>query len=171
MWNLAHRRVLRSTTRVPAIDFLCRKSNVDVDLILDSRGHFFHANDLVSDKLCRSLFATAWGIILLTVAFDLKLFALVGSTLLEILIAAGWIPMVTGFSLILYSRLHLITHNRRILQICLGFIIFDGIIVHVPGVVSGFITGPAGAKFYKYASSLEVIFSVRLCPKIYVFYD
>jgi hypothetical protein len=136
---------------------------MEVYLILDAHDPIFIICILDSYQAYRSLFATAWGIILLTVAFDLKLFALVGSTLLEILIAAGWVPMVTGFSMILYSRLHLITHNRRVLQICLGFIIFDGIIVHIPGVVSGFITGPAGAKFYKYASSLEIIFSVRIC--------
>jgi hypothetical protein len=68
--------------------------------------------------------------------------------------------MVTGFSMILYSRLHLITHNETLLRVCLGFIVFDGMIVHVPGIVSGFVTGSVGAKFYKYASSLEVIFSV-----------
>jgi hypothetical protein len=142
-----------------------RTPNVELEPRLDT--HCFIMSVLDANKICRSLLATAWGIILLTVAFDLKLFALVGSSLLEIIIAAGWVPMVTGFSMILYSRLHLITHNRRLLQICLGFICFDAIIVHVPGIVSGFITGPGGAKFYKYASSLEIIFSVRVWSLFY----
>jgi hypothetical protein len=38
--------------------------------------------------------------------------------------------MVTGFSLVLYSRLSIIVHNRRIRQLVLAMIIFNGVVWH-----------------------------------------
>ncbi|PKK40854.1 hypothetical protein CI102_15398 [Trichoderma harzianum] len=40
----------------------------------------------------------------------------------------GWIPMVTGQSLVLWSRLHLILHNRRRLRMILWMIIINAIL-------------------------------------------
>ncbi|KAI7776149.1 hypothetical protein LA080_005771 [Diaporthe eres] len=48
------------------------------------------------------------------------------------LVLAGWSSMVTGQSVVLYSRLHLLLHNRRKLKFILGMIIFDAIVCHVP---------------------------------------
>ncbi|RFU27205.1 hypothetical protein B7463_g9132, partial [Scytalidium lignicola] len=46
----------------------------------------------------------------------------------------SWPAMVTGQSLVLYSRLHLVLSNRTILQFVLGMIIFDAIICHPPAI-------------------------------------
>lgn len=48
------------------------------------------------------------------------------------LIVLGWSSMVTGQSVVLYSRLHLLLHNRRKLRCILGMIIFDATVCHVP---------------------------------------
>lgn len=40
--------------------------------------------------------------------------------------------MVTGESIVLYSRLHLITQNRLILRIVLSVILFNAVALYVP---------------------------------------
>jgi hypothetical protein len=42
----------------------------------------------------------------------------------------GWVGMVSGFSVVLYSRLNLLVQNRRILHLVLAMIIVDGICLH-----------------------------------------
>lgn len=48
------------------------------------------------------------------------------------LIAVGWMPMVTGQSLVLYSRLHLILYNQLYLRLVLAMIITNAIVLQVP---------------------------------------
>lgn len=48
----------------------------------------------------------------------------------------GWVGTVTGFSVVLYSRLHLVTRNRRILRGVLCMIITDVFILHLPTMVA-----------------------------------
>ncbi|KAH8800162.1 hypothetical protein F5884DRAFT_809485 [Xylogone sp. PMI_703] len=50
------------------------------------------------------------------------------------LMAVGWSAMVTGQSLVLYSRLHLVLNNRTGLRFVLGMIIFDAIICYPPAI-------------------------------------
>lgn len=69
--------------------------------------------------------------------------------------------MVTGFSLILYSRLHLITSNTRLLRGVLCTILTNGFLFHTPVVVSGFMHGELSAKLYKYSSMFEIVFVVQ----------
>ncbi|KAJ5570073.1 uncharacterized protein N7459_009503 [Penicillium hispanicum] len=47
----------------------------------------------------------------------------------------AWMGMVTGQSLVLWSRLHLIVQNQNILRWTLAMIIVDTIIFHIPGSV------------------------------------
>ncbi|OAQ57480.1 hypothetical protein VFPPC_14989 [Pochonia chlamydosporia 170] len=51
------------------------------------------------------------------------------------LIAIGWVAMVTGQSLVLYSRLHLVVRSQLCLRIVLTMIIIDIFILHVPNIV------------------------------------
>ncbi|KAG7287023.1 hypothetical protein NEMBOFW57_006523 [Staphylotrichum longicolle] len=51
------------------------------------------------------------------------------------LVSIGWVPMVTGQSLVLYSRLHLILRNPVLLRMILGMIIFNAIVLHVPIII------------------------------------
>jgi hypothetical protein len=47
----------------------------------------------------------------------------------------GWVFMVTGQSVVLYSRLHLLAINPGVLRLVLWMIIIDGVTVHITGTV------------------------------------
>ncbi|KAK2612478.1 hypothetical protein QQS21_001416 [Conoideocrella luteorostrata] len=51
------------------------------------------------------------------------------------LILIGWCSMVTGQSLVLYSRLHIVMHDPRLLRYVLGMIIVNAIWLSVPVIV------------------------------------
>ncbi len=51
------------------------------------------------------------------------------------LVAVGWVPMVTGQSLVLYSRLHLIVRNPFWLRMVLAMIIFNACVLHIPIII------------------------------------
>ena len=43
----------------------------------------------------------------------------------------GWVMMVTGQSVVLYSRLHLVMQNQKVLKAVLMMIIVDGVLVSI----------------------------------------
>jgi hypothetical protein len=47
----------------------------------------------------------------------------------------GWIGDSTGFAMVLYSRLHLVVRNSRILHLVLAMIIVDAFLFHTPVIV------------------------------------
>jgi hypothetical protein len=51
------------------------------------------------------------------------------------LVAVGWVPMVTGQSLVLYSRLHLIFRNPFWLRMVLVMILTNAFVLHVPIII------------------------------------
>ncbi len=51
------------------------------------------------------------------------------------LVAIGWVPMVTGQALVLYSRLHLIFRNPFGLRMVLAMILTNAFILHVPIII------------------------------------
>jgi hypothetical protein len=74
----------------------------------------------------------------------------------------GWAIMVTGFSLVLYSRLHIITSKVRALRFLLAAILVISLLVCVPTFLSGYFPNIIiGEKIYKVASRLEVLFAAR----------
>ncbi len=83
-----------------------------------------------------SLLATAWGVVGHTVGFLLKFFvpgchyAVYG-----VIIQVGWWGMILGFSLVLYSRLHLVIRNRRVQQAVLIMIIAVNIGIQWPTTI------------------------------------
>ena len=86
-----------------------------------------------------SLMITSWGIIGHSVGVILKWF--VGSCPWEVHTAFssfGWWGMVTGQSLVLYSRLHLVVRDERILRAVLIMIIVDFCVFQVPTTVQKF---------------------------------
>ncbi|KAF7529278.1 hypothetical protein PCG10_007988 [Penicillium crustosum] len=50
----------------------------------------------------------------------------------------AWVGMVTGQSLVLWSRLHLVCYSPKVLRATLAMIIVDAIILHIPGSVLEF---------------------------------
>lgn len=51
------------------------------------------------------------------------------------LIVVGWVPMITGQSLVLYSRLHILFWNQFYMRLILAMIIFNAIVLHIPVIV------------------------------------
>lgn len=84
-----------------------------------------------------SFLAATSGIAIYSIGFILKDFNLATSipSFYVTLIVVGWCMMVTGQSMVLYSRLHLIMQNRLMLRFVLGMIIIDAIILHIPTIV------------------------------------
>lgn len=85
-----------------------------------------------------SLLISTWGIATWSLGFLLKNFRLTrGAVLYSVLIATGWCAMVTGQSLVLYSRLHFVLSNRKVSRAILCMIIFNAIFMHIPTIVMG----------------------------------
>lgn len=81
-----------------------------------------------------SFLVATWGIAIYAIGFLLKDFNLATSIsyFYVTLIVIGWSMMVTGQSMVLYSRLHLIVHNQLILRLVLAMIITNAIVLHIP---------------------------------------
>ena len=88
-----------------------------------------------------SMFLASFGIVphvigLLIIYFDLTK-EWVGMAIVSI----GWILMISGQSVVLYSRLHLILNNTKILRGVLALIIFNGVVWHISVTVLLFGSG------------------------------
>lgn len=76
--------------------------------------------------------ATA-GIVPYTLGFIFKFFNVIPQTMISVtMIVVGWCFMVTGQSMVLYSRLHLVVQDSRILHFVLAMIITNVVICHIP---------------------------------------
>lgn len=93
-----------------------------------------------------SLFAScAVGLIPYSLGFLLKFFELTDATWLSVtFLTIGWWTMVTGQSIVLYSRLHLVLDNHRILRRVLTMIIVDAVCLHLPTTVLTYGSNLAG---------------------------
>ncbi|PYH88657.1 integral membrane protein [Aspergillus ellipticus CBS 707.79] len=86
-----------------------------------------------------SLLLSALGLIPYSIGFLLKYFGLTDVPALDLaLITVGWYLMVTGQSVVLYSRLHLVLPNPRILRRVRTMIIVDACLLHLPTTVLTF---------------------------------
>ncbi|KAL6164222.1 hypothetical protein ACJQWK_09892 [Exserohilum turcicum] len=82
-----------------------------------------------------SLVISSFGIIPYALGFLLKFFRVLDPHQDEgyvgvVLLTIGWYSMVTGQSVVLWSRLHLVTNSRQVLRWTLYMIIGDGVILH-----------------------------------------
>ncbi|KAJ5628670.1 hypothetical protein N7490_010898 [Penicillium lividum] len=84
------------------------------------------------------LISASLGVIPDALGLILKYFELAPIWIPVTLSTAGWAIMVTGQSLVLYSRLHLVMLNRTILHCVLGMIIFDAIAMQTPQIVASY---------------------------------
>ncbi|KAL4957194.1 hypothetical protein BDW69DRAFT_156863 [Aspergillus filifer] len=81
------------------------------------------------------LISGVFGVVPYSVGFLLKFFSDANSLLSVSILTFGWWIMVTGQALVLYSRLHLVLHDDRILQRILCMIIANVFLLHVPTTV------------------------------------
>ena len=86
-----------------------------------------------------SLLFSSWGIFIYSLSFLMKFFQVWKSNYVSVaLITIGWYSMVTGQSLVLYSRLHLVVRDTRKVRWVLYMIIIDVFLFHVPTTVLTF---------------------------------
>jgi hypothetical protein len=86
-----------------------------------------------------SIIITTLGIILQTTGYLLKEFAHSSPPILTTIISKiGWVSNVTGFSIVLWSRLHLVVNDQRMLRAVLIMILVNGVLMHTPIVVLEF---------------------------------
>ncbi|KAI9896749.1 hypothetical protein N3K66_008921 [Trichothecium roseum] len=76
------------------------------------------------------------GVLIHSLAFILKLYGLVTQFEITVtFITIGWYLMVTGQSVVLYSRLHIIVNEPRLIRAVLIMIIWNAITLHIPTTV------------------------------------
>lgn len=124
-----------------------------------------------------SFLGATWGIPFYCAGFLVKYFAPASvGYLAAALIAMGWVAMVTGQSLVLWSRLHLVLRNRLRLKLVLYMIIVDGIVCHgaiVPMIFGSFSSSPEmWVKPYSVMEKIQVtIFFIQeiIISSFYIF--
>ena len=83
-----------------------------------------------------SLLVSTWGIAVYSLASVLKFYQVWQNDYLSVtFITIGWYAMVTGQSLVQYSRLHLVFHDRHKVKWVFWMIIINIFLFHVPTTV------------------------------------
>jgi hypothetical protein len=86
-----------------------------------------------------AIIVTTLGIILQTTGYILKSFENSCPHILVVIICkVGWVSNVSGFSIVLWSRLHLVVNDERFLKFVLFAILTDGFLCHTPIIVFEF---------------------------------
>ena len=108
-----------------------------------------------------SLLISSYGCILHALGFLIKFFLIPKKggqaiTYLAVsIITVGWYAMVTGQAVVLYSRLHLVVREQRILRAILVMIIFDAICFHIPTTILTY--GSNSEQSHKYEHAFNVV--------------
>jgi hypothetical protein len=116
-----------------------------------------------------SLLISTIGILPYTLGLMFKFFGVIKINYLTIaFICLGWQMMVTGQSVVLYSRLHLVSTNRKMLRAVLVMIIANAFISGVPTIVAVFGTNSKNPAPYARLTSLwerlqVVLYFVQEC--------
>ena len=108
-----------------------------------------------------SLMVATWGIAFNGLGYTLKFFHVTTATLLSVtLIIIGWISMVTGQSMVLYSRLHLVLHDQNKLRGVLILILANVLTCHIP--VTALVYGVNSSNPAPFVKPYEVYERVQL---------
>jgi hypothetical protein len=79
-----------------------------------------------------SLIVTSWGLSVRQIGFLTQFLVPRCPWILSLILAqGGWVAMVTGFSVVLYSRLNIILETRGTRELVLAMIVFNGVIWHI----------------------------------------
>ncbi|OOQ85837.1 integral membrane protein [Penicillium brasilianum] len=108
-----------------------------------------------------SMLVSSIGILPYSVGYLIKFFGLTSATWVPVtLLTVGWWTMVTGQSFVLYSRLHLVQDNKRILLMVKGMIIMNIFLLHVPTTVltfaANFSESPASVAGYDIMEKIQL---------------
>lgn len=75
------------------------------------------------------------GVVPYSIGFLMKFFTQTDSVLSVTVLTIGWWTMVTGQSMVLYSRLHLVLRDERVLRRVLRLIIVNFFLLHIPTTI------------------------------------
>jgi hypothetical protein len=75
------------------------------------------------------------GVVPYSIGFLMKFFTRADSVLSVTVLTVGWWTMVTGQSIVLYSRLHLVLRDEKILRRVLWLIVANFFLLHIPTTV------------------------------------
>ncbi|PSN59886.1 hypothetical protein BS50DRAFT_579689 [Corynespora cassiicola Philippines] len=108
-----------------------------------------------------SVLACTWGTTIHAIGFVLKFCVPQCNWIFSTVLAEiGWVGMVTGFSVVLYSRLRIVIGTSlpdRVIKLILAMIITDAFLFHVPTIVFQFGVSNSGTheKFLPYMAPME----------------
>lgn len=106
--------------------------------VLELNGLIFNTFKVRRGVYFWSMLLTTWGIAFNATGFLLKFLRPDSATSLRalytVLVLVGWTAMITGQSVVLFSRLHLLVHDRFIIRFVLAMIIVDAFICHPPTI-------------------------------------
>jgi hypothetical protein len=128
-------------------------------------------------KNSRSILVVSLGIIVETVSFILHIFILsIQSPAYFTIDTVGLIAVLTGFSMVLYSRLHLLTQNHRFMRGILIMISIVSILGLTPAVTEMIVLSTGnlslGLQLSDIASYVQIIFAVQECvlSSLYIYF-
>ncbi|OJJ35823.1 hypothetical protein ASPWEDRAFT_79182, partial [Aspergillus wentii DTO 134E9] len=112
-----------------------------------------------------SMLVATWGILLHAIAVFLRFFALAPNFPMCVLVVIGWVSMVTGQSVVLYSRLHLVTGDWGRCRWVLYMIITNVCILHVPVTILFLGSNAGDERFLKPFNVYEKIQLAGFCAQ------
>lgn len=96
-----------------------------------------------------SILLSSWGTFFEAIFALIKFFQVVQNNFITgAFVLIFWCLMVSGQSLVLYSRLHLVVQNGRKIKWVLYMIIFNAIVLHIPIIVLAFLVSGVSLSVY-----------------------
>ena len=109
-----------------------------------------------------SLVVSTVGVAPYTIGFLLKFLDICPIKVLYlVLVTIGWWTMVTGQSVVLYSRLHIVVWNQRTLTVVRTMIIINAFILHIPTTVLTFFVNIASDPKH-YTTAFNVMEKIQM---------
>ena len=110
-----------------------------------------------------SLLISSYGCALHALGFLLKFFKLTHNDYVSVtIITVGWYAMVTGQAVVLYSRLHLVVREQKILRGILAMIIIDAICFHIPTTILTYGSNSVSSVAHKYTAAFNVMEKLQM---------
>ncbi|KAF5855251.1 hypothetical protein ETB97_009565 [Aspergillus alliaceus] len=112
-----------------------------------------------------SLLVSSCGLLINCLGFILFFFVTISVYISVTVILMGWYCMVTGHSIVLWSRLHLVLHRPSLLRLILYLIVTNAICLQIPITVFlyGAVTPSSPSSFVKGYNIMERIQLVGFC--------
>ena len=115
-----------------------------------------------------SLLIASIGVMVYTLGYVLDYFQLTYVLVGDIINNIGWWTMVTGQSVVLYSRLHLVLHDPRVLRFVLWMIVVDAIVFHGMTTIVHFATYSHKQGFYNAFKVIEKFQMTAFCIQEFI---